>query len=74
VPKHLRNAPTDLMKDLDHGKSYRYPHDEDEGYAAGENYFPPELQGKQYYFPVDRGLEQKISEKLRYLRAKDQSA
>ena len=74
VPKHLRNAPTDLMKDLDHGKSYRYPHDEDEGYAAGENYFPTELQGKQYYFPVDRGLEQKISEKLRYLRAKDQSA
>ena len=74
VPKHLRNAPTDLMKDLDHGKSYRYPHDEDEGYAAGENYFPTELQGKQYYFPVDRGLEQKIAEKLRYLRAKDQSA
>lgn len=74
VPKHLRNAPTDLMKDLDHGKSYRYPHDEDEGYAAGENYFPTELQGKQYYFPVNRGLEQKISEKLRYLRAKDQSA
>ena len=74
VPKHLRNAPTDLMKDLDHGNSYRYPHDEDEGYAAGENYFPTELQGKQYYFPVDRGLEQKIAEKLRYLRAKDQSA
>ncbi len=74
VPKHLRNAPTDLMKDLDHGKSYRYPHDEDEGYAAGENYFPTELQGKQYYFPVDRGLEQKIAEKLRHLRAKDQSA
>ena len=74
VPKHLRNAPTDLMKELDHGKSYRYPHDEDEGYAAGENYFPTELQGKQYYFPVDRGLEQKIAEKLRYLRAKDQSA
>ena len=74
VPKHLRNAPTKLMKKLDHGRDYRYAHDEDEGYAVGENYFPDELRGKHYYFPVERGLEQKIAEKLRYLRGKDQTA
>ncbi|MCW8193938.1 replication-associated recombination protein A [Proteobacteria bacterium 005FR1] len=72
VPMHLRNAPTKLMKDLDYGKSYRYAHDEPEAYAAGENYFPPELKGRQYYFPVERGLESKIREKLEHLRSLDQ--
>ncbi|CAA0118949.1 Replication-associated recombination protein A [Halioglobus japonicus] len=74
VPLHLRNAPTSLLKGMDHGAEYRYAHDEDGGYAAGENYFPEALQNRQYYFPVDRGLEQKIQEKLKYLRERDKTS
>ena len=73
VPVHLRNAPTSLMKELDYGKDYRYAHNEEGAYAAGETYMPDELAGKQYYFPTDRGLEKKISEKLAYLRELDNS-
>jgi putative ATPase len=72
VPMHLRNAPTALMKALDYGKTYRYAHDEPEAYAAGENYFPEELAGRHYYQPVDRGLEIKIKEKLKHLKALDE--
>jgi putative ATPase len=68
VPLHLRNAPTALMKDLDYGKNYRYAHDEEGAFAAGENYFPQGLEGTQFYQPTDRGLEIKISQKLRELR------
>lgn len=71
VPLHLRNAPTKLMKGLDYGKEYRYAHDEPEAYAAGENYFPDELQATSYYQPVGRGLELKIAEKLKHLQALD---
>ena len=71
VPLHIRNAPTQLMKELDYGKDYRYAHDEQEGYAAGEHYFPQEMGEAQYYFPVDRGLESKIAEKMAYLRSMD---
>ncbi len=71
VPLHLRNAPTNLMKDLDYGTHYRYAHDEPEGYAAGENYFPEAMPQKQYYKPVARGLELKIAEKLAYLKSLD---
>lgn len=71
VPMHLRNAPTALMKDLDYGKGYRYAHDEEGAYAAGENYFPEELAGTLFYHPVERGLEIKIAEKMRYLRNLD---
>ncbi len=74
VPLHLRNAPTNLMKDLDYGKDYRYAHDEDEGYAAGEEYLPKELNNAVFYHPVERGMEIKIAEKLRYLRNLDQAA
>lgn len=74
VPLHLRNAATRLMDELDYGGGYRYAHDEEEAYAAGENYFPPELQDRRYYHPVSRGLEQKIAEKLEYLRGKDQKS
>ncbi|WP_333879320.1 replication-associated recombination protein A [Methylobacter sp.] len=74
VPVHLRNAPTKLMKSLDYGKEYRYAHDEPEAYAAGENYFPDELAGRQYYQPVDRGLEIKIKEKLKHLKELDKGA
>jgi putative ATPase len=71
VPLHLRNAPTRLMKEMGHGAEYRYAHDEPDGYAAGENYFPPELAARRYYFPVPRGLEKQIAEKLDSLRARD---
>ncbi len=69
VPLHLRNAPTQLMKQLNYGKAYRYAHDEPHAYAAGENYFPENIQPKKYYFPVDRGLEIKIAEKLKFLKS-----
>ena len=71
VPIHLRNAPTKLMKSLDYKKDYRYAHNEPEAYAAGENYFPDELIGTQYYHPVNRGLEIKITEKLKHLKSLD---
>jgi len=71
VPLHLRNAPTRLMQQLDYGKGYRYAHDEADGYAAGEKYFPEELGERRYYYPVERGLEIKIAEKLAQLRALD---
>lgn len=68
VPLHLRNAPTQLMKQLGYGKNYRYAHDETNAYAAREHYFPEELKDKHYYFPVARGLELKIAEKLASLK------
>ena len=68
VPMHLRNAPTKLMKELDYGKGYRYAHDEEGGFAAGENYLPEGLEGQVFYEPVERGLEIRIGEKLRELR------
>jgi putative ATPase len=74
VPLHLRNAPTALMKAMEHGAEYRYAHDEPDAYAAGDSYFPEALRDRRYYFPVDRGLEQKILEKLRYLREKDRNS
>ena len=64
VPMHLRNAPTRLMKDLGYGDDYRYAHDEDDGFAAGERYFPDDMSPATYYHPVPRGLEAKIREKL----------
>jgi len=68
VPEHLRNAPTRLMKDMGYGKDYRYAHDETDGFAAGETYFPDALGEQEVYYPVERGLEIKIKEKLDYLR------
>lgn len=71
VPVHLRNAPTRLMETLGHGKNYRYAHDEEEGFAAGETYFPASVGEQVFYHPVNRGLEIKIAEKLNYLRNKN---
>ena len=71
VPVHLKNAPTKLMKTLGHGKDYRYAHNEEDAYAAGEAYLPEALQDSRYYFPVERGLEIKIKQKLDYLHSKD---
>jgi putative ATPase len=70
VPLHLRNAPTKLMKGLGYGKGYRYAHNEPEGYAAGENYFPDGLEPREYYRPVARGLEIKIAEAMARRRSK----
>jgi putative ATPase len=69
VPLHLRNAPTKLMKELDYGKGYRYAHDEEGAFAAGESYLPEGMAEPGFYRPVERGLEIKIAEKLRTLRA-----
>jgi putative ATPase len=74
VPVHLRNAPTRLMKELGHGKAYRYAHDEPEGYAAGETYLPEGVPAHHWYRPVARGLEAKIAEKLAHLRQLDEAA
>jgi len=74
VPEHLRNAPTQLMKQLGYGKLYRYAHDEPEAYAAGESYLPEGLSDPGWYRPTPRGLEGKIAEKLAYLRQLDAEA
>ena len=71
VPLHLRNAPTKLMKTLDYGKDYRYAHNEEDGFAAGENYFPEGMEAPGFYRPVNRGLEIRIAEKLNELRLKN---
>ena len=74
VPEHLRNAPTKLMKELGFGREYRYAHDEPDGYAAGENYFPDEVKAVNFYRPTPRGMEGKIGERLAYLRELDAKA
>ena len=71
VPMHLRNAPTKLMKELDYGKNYRYAHDEEDGFAAGENYLPEGMAAPGFYRPVNRGLEIRIADKLNELKAKN---
>jgi len=71
VPMHLRNAPTQLMKDLEYGKGYRYAHDEEGGFAAGEQYLPDGMHNPGFYRPVRRGLEIRIDDKLRELREKN---
>ncbi len=73
VPLHLRNAPTRLMKSLGHGAGYRYAHDEEGGYAAGESYWPDGLAAQRWYRPTPHGLEQRIGERLAGLRARDRA-
>ncbi len=74
VPVHLRNAPTRLMKELGYGHDYRYAHDEPHAYAAGETYLPEGMKEPGWYQPTERGLEQKIREKLAFLRNLDHNA
>ena len=74
VPEHLRNAPTSLMKEIGYGKDYRYAHEETDAFAAGETYFPETMGEKEYYQPVDRGLELKIKDKLNKLREQNRQA
>jgi putative ATPase len=74
VPLRLRNAPTKLMQQLDYGKNYRYAHDEADAFAAGERYFPDDMQAQNFYRPTPRGLEIKIGEKLQELRRRNREA
>ena len=74
VPEHLRNAPTSLMKELGYGAQYRYAHDEPNAYAAGENYFPPEMADSKYYHPTQRGAEKNYAEKLAWLEAQNKAS
>lgn len=67
VPDHLKNATSEITKDLGHGETYRYAHNEPNAFAAGENYFPREISNAQFYQPTDRGLEKQLKEKLNYL-------
>jgi putative ATPase len=70
VPLHIRNAPTDLMKELGYGKGYRYPHDHEGGHVAEEQYLPEPLRGSRFYRPTDRGFERRIAEILDGLRVR----
>jgi putative ATPase len=74
IPLHLRNAPTRLMKDLGYSKGYRYAHDEEDAFAAGESYFPDGMEPPRFYNPVVRGLEIRIGEKLEELRQKNEQS
>ncbi len=64
VPLSIRNAPTRTMKELGHGEGYRYDHDQPEAHAAGQRYFPDEMEPRSYYNPVPRGLEIKIRDAM----------
>ena len=74
VPLHLRNAPAKLMKEMGYGAAYRYAHDEPDAYAAGQRYFPDDVEPQQWYQPTARGLEARIGEKLAWLRSLDAAA
>jgi len=66
VPKHLRNAPTKLMKEIGYSKNYKYAHDFNNHFVE-ENYFPDEMKNKQFYFPTENGQEKKLKEWLKFL-------
>ena len=75
-PQNILNAPTKLMKDLGYGRGYGYDHDAPDAFS-GDNYWPDEMQAEVYYQPVDRGFEQRITERLAYwdnLRAQRREA
>lgn len=74
VPLHIRNAPTAMMEQMGYGEDYQYAHNHEDAFVPGESYVPPELQGRQFYHPVARGMETKISEKLDYLRKRNNSS
>ncbi len=68
VPMHIRNAPTQMMKEMGYGDDYQYAHNFDDAFVPGENYFPEALHEQHYYHPVNRGMEIQIAEKLNSLR------
>jgi len=64
-PKHILNAPTQMMKELGYADGYAYDHDEKEAFS-GQNYFPDAIHREEYYRPSDRGYEKEISKRIRY--------
>lgn len=74
VPIHLRNAPSKLMKQMGYGAEYRYAHEEPDAYAAGQSYFPDDVEPQVWYQPTNRGLDSKIRDKLAFLRSLDEAA
>ncbi|MCH1920438.1 replication-associated recombination protein A [Shewanella sp. A3A] len=74
VPMHLRNAPTKLLASIGAGEDYRYAHNEDNAYAAGENYLPESLKDSQFYHPTNRGFEKRMQDKLKQLQQLDQAS
>jgi putative ATPase len=71
VPMHIRNAPTRVMKEMGFGEDYRYAHQYEDAFVPGESYLPEQIHGRQFYHPVERGLEIRIKEKLDYLRQRN---
>lgn len=63
VPLHLRNAPTKLMRDMDYGKEYKYPHNYP-GHFTRQSYLPEEIKGTQFYQPQNNQAEKRIQEQL----------
>lgn len=74
VPVHLRNAPTKLMAELGYGREYKYAHDYPQHYVPNEQYFPDGMTEHKFYQPSDQGFEQRIRERMNYLRDLDQQA
>jgi putative ATPase len=67
VPFHIRNAPTPLMKQMGHGRGYRYPHAEP---AEDQTYLPDEIAGRAYYHPMESGLERELKSRVDSARAR----
>ena len=67
VPRHLRNAPTEVMRELGNSAGYRYPHDYPDGFVP-ERYLPQEIHDLRVYEPTDRGLDLQIRERLEKYR------
>ncbi len=65
VPLWIRNAPTRLMKEAGYGSGYEYPHDDPDA-VTGQEYFPDELAGREYYRPFERGFEREIIKRIEY--------
>lgn len=66
-PKHILNAPTDLMRDQGYGDGYAYDHNVEDGFS-GQNYFPDGMERPEYYAPVERGFERELSKRLSYFK------
>jgi len=64
-PKHILNAPTNLMKDEGYGRGYAYDHDQEDAFS-GQNYFPDALPRQTFYDPPERGFEREIRKRLDY--------
>ncbi|MGB1753202.1 MAG: replication-associated recombination protein A, partial [Paracoccaceae bacterium] len=64
-PKHILNAPTEMMKDQGYGQGYDYDHDAEDGFS-GQDYFPDIMTRESYYHPVERGFERDLLKRIQY--------